>query len=132
MVLDMENGLTLENITRGLLGIAKIKEMLNSNLREDESVAVKQDNLTAAYEILQLVAEFLPAMRGGSFGEALQKSNGYSRAYREIKGHVRDTRNTKTDFKKVTKAIKVVAPILDNKQKIYFNKIIKIIDILNS
>ena len=132
MVLYMENGLTLDSITRGLLGVGKIREMLNSNLREEEGIAVKQDNLTAAYDTLQLVAEFLPAMRGGSFGEALQKSNSYSRAYREIKGHVRNTRNTKTDFKKVAKAIKLVAPILDNRQKVYFDKLIKMIDILNS
>jgi hypothetical protein len=128
----MENGLTLENITRGLLGVAKIREMLNSNLREENGITVKQDNLSAAYDILQLATEFLPAMRGGSFGEALQKSNSYSRAYREIKGHVRDTRNAKADIKKVAKAIKVVAPILDTRQKIYFDKLIKIVDILNS
>lgn len=132
MVLNMENGLTLESITRGLLGVAKIKEMLNSNLREDEGIAVKQDNLTTVYDTIQLIAEFLPAMRGGSFGEALQKSHSYSKAYREIKGHVRNNRNTKTDFKKVSKAIKVVSPILDKKQKIYFDKLVKVIDILNS
>lgn len=128
----MENALTLENITRGLLAIEKIREMLGSNLREEGGVAVKQDNLTTAYEILRLVSEFMPAMRGGSFAEALHRSNSYSRAYREIKGHIRDTRNMKTDFKKVAKAIKVVTPILDNRQKVYFDKLVKIIDILNS
>lgn len=128
----MENVLTLENITKGLLTITKIREMLNSNLREEDGVAVKQDKLTVANETLQLIAEFLPAMRGGSFTDALQKSSNYSRAYREIKGHVRGTRNTKTDFSKVAKTMKVVAPILDNRQKIYFDKLIKIMDILDS
>ncbi len=129
---DMENALTLENITKGLVALEKVRGMLGSNIREDGSAAVKQDKLTAAHEILNMLPEFLPAMRGGAFTEALQKSSGYSRAYREIKGHVRETRNKKTDFSKVAKAIKVVAPILDNRQKLYIEKLIKIIDILNS
>jgi hypothetical protein len=131
-VTDMENGLTLENITKGLLAIGKIKDMLESNLREDGDVAIKQDKLTAVQETLLLLGDFLPKMRSGSFSEALSKSSRYSRAYREIKGHIRNTRNTKTNFNKVAKAIKAVAPILDNRQKVYFDKLIKIMDILNS
>lgn len=129
---DMENALTLENITKGLIALEKVRGILGSNIREDGSAAVKQDKLAVANEILNMLPEFLPAMRGGTFTGALQKSSGYSRAYREIKGHVRDTRNKKTDFNKVAKAIKVVAPILDNRQKLYIEKLIKIIDILNS
>lgn len=128
----MEKGLTLENITKGLIAAEKIRDMFGKNLREEDGVAVKQDRLAAVHDTFELLSEFLPAMRGGAFTDALQKSSSYSRAYREIKRHVRETGQSKADFAKVVKSIKLVAPVLGNHQRMYADKIAKIIDILGN
>lgn len=126
----MEKGLTLEKITKGLVAAEKIRDMLGKNLREEGEAAVKQDNLATVHDTFELLSEFVPAMRGGAFADALQQSSSYSKTYREIKRHVRETGRSKADLSKVAKSIRLVAPVLGNRQKLYFDKIIKIMDIL--
>lgn len=128
----MDNKLSLEKITKGLQTVERIKQAFGSKPREDSKTSVKPDNLSLVRDTLQMIAEFWPDMRGGLFNEAFQQSNRYSGAYREIKKHFKDMRGQKTDISQVLKTFKVIMPVLDNRQKVNFDKIVKIIEILGT
>jgi hypothetical protein len=128
----MNSNLSIEKITKGLQAAERIKQLFNSKLREDAESSVKPDSLSVLRDTLQTVMEFWPDIRGGSFNRALQQSNKYSSAYREIKSHLKTVRGKKPDMNHIMNTFKVILPVLDNRQKVPFDKIIKILQILNS
>jgi hypothetical protein len=128
----MDNKLSLEKITKGLQTAERIKQLFNSKLREDSVSSVKPDSLSVLRDTLQTITEFWPDIRGGSFNRALQQSNKYSGAYREIKSHLKNVRGQKFDINQLMNTFKVIMPVLDNRQKVPFDKIMKIIQVLNT
>lgn len=128
----MPSGITVEKITRGLLVAQKIRQLYGSDAREESGASIRPDRVALLREALQTITEFVPATRGGRFSYAIDRSGRCSAAYREMKGHLRGSRGKKTDMKHVVKTLKVVTPVLDNRQKVYFDKLIKIFEILYS
>jgi hypothetical protein len=128
----MAGKLTLEQLTKGFQAAEKMKQIYSLKDREDSKVLVLNGSLTVLKEALQIIAEYFPNARGGSFHYALKKSTQYSKAYKEIKQHLRDSHGRKTDINHVLKSLKVVIPVLDTKKRVYFEKILKIFDVINS
>jgi len=131
----MKKQITLDDITNGLLTIQRIKQL---NSREslpdgvDSGSVVIPDKLTLLKETLTSVARFLPETRGFSINDALRISSSYSSAYRGIKHQVRDMKRGHIDTSQVISSLKLIVPLLENRQKIYMDKAVKIAEIITS
>ncbi|HEX2944726.1 MAG TPA: hypothetical protein VHT96_02085 [Clostridia bacterium] len=131
----MESPMNIENITNSLLVLQKIKQLRSSAQRgENAGVegAVHPDRLSLMLEILSVIEGFLPQTRGGSLALALRQGTRYSGAYRELKGHIRNISRSKLEMQHVMKTLKLVVPVLDNRQRVYLDKFIKIVEIIES
>lgn len=129
----MENKLSIENISNGLLTLQKLKQLYNPETRQeaDENQAhVRLDRLSLLLETLTSVSDFLPSSRGSSYSKAFRLGSRYSSAYREIKQHVRSMDTSRFDATQAIKSLKLVAPMLNNRQRVYMDKIVQIFDIL--
>lgn len=127
--------MNIENITNSLVVLQKLKQ-LHSPVRKDEkgniSGTVHPDRLTLMQEILTAIEGFMPQARGNSLGNALRQGSRYSGAYRDLKGHIRNMGRSRPDMQHIMRTLKLVAPVLDNRQKVYIDKFIKIIEIIQS
>lgn len=131
----MESRLNIESVTNGLLTVQKLKQLYKPAKRQEDGediTNVRPDKLSLLQDTLTAIKDFLPETRDSSFSEAFRQGSHYSRAYREIKHHVRDIGGNRTDMAQILKTLKLVIPILDNRQKIYMDKVVKIFDILQS
>lgn len=129
--------MNIENITNALVVMQKLKQ-LRSPAQRDENGSesgvgtVHPDRLTLMHEIFTVIENFLPLTRGGSFGLAFQQGSRYSGAYRELKSHIRTMGRSKPEMQHVMKTLRLVVPVLDNRQKVYLDKFIKIVEIIQS
>ena len=131
----MGNKLNIENVTKGLLTFQKLKELYKNENREEANGTdgdVKTDRLTILQETLSSINDFMPQTRGGSFGSAFRTGSRYSDAYRGIKQHIRNMNGRNIDAAHFLDIMKLVAPMLSNKQRVYMDKVVRIFDILQS
>ena len=113
----------------------KLKQLHTPAQRDENGSStgtVHPDRLTLMYEIFTVIENFLPQARGGSFGLAFQQGSRYSGAYRELKSHIRTMGRSKPEMQHVMKTLRLVVPVLGNRQKVYLDKFIKIIEIIQS
>jgi len=125
----------IEDITNGLLTLQKIKRLYDPEARaesEEASGNVHPDKLTLAQEILSAITKFIPQTRGASYSTAFSQGQRYSSAYRELKHHIRSMSRSTPDHNQILQGLKLVTPILGNRQKLYVDKIVKIVEILQS
>lgn len=131
----MDNSLNIENITNSLVVLQKLKQLHRPAQRDENgnlSGIVRPDRLTLMHEILSAIGGFLPQSRGGSFSTAFKMGSKYSGAYRDLKSHIRNMGRSKPEMQHVMKTLKLVSPVLDNRQKVFMDKFIKIIEIIQS
>ena len=131
----MESRLSIENVTNGLLTLQKLKQLYKPATRQEGSEDlnnVHQDKLILLQDTLTAITDFIPQTRGSSFSEAFRLGSHYSSAYRRIKQHVRDMDGNRLDTLQVLNGLKLVTPILSNRQRLYMDKFVKIFDILQS
>lgn len=134
MVNEMGN-LPIENITNGLLTLQKVRQLYQRQTRaegEDAYEYVQPDRLSLMQEILSTVTNLIPQTRGVSYSTAFSQGNRYSSAYRGLKQHIRGLNRNNPDQNQILKTVKLVLPILDNRQKVTLDKILKIVDILQT
>lgn len=129
----MKSGLTLDNITNGLLTIQKLRQ-LNNNASErdkaEDTSYIYSDKLSLLQETLNSVASFLPQTRGASISEALRISNTYSTAYRGIKHQVRDIKRGNFDISQILSGLRLLSPLLQNNQRLYVDKVVRAVEAL--
>jgi hypothetical protein len=133
----MESRLSIENVTNGLLTLQKLKQLYKPAARlEDgsgeDSSYIRPDKLHLLQETIMAIKSFVPETRGSSLSEAFQQGSRYSGAYREMKQHVRDMGRKNIDSTQLLKGLKLVVPVLNSRQRLYMDKIVKIFDILQS
>jgi len=135
MVNGMGN-LPIENITNGLLTLQKVRQLYQRQTRaegEDTDDYVQPDRLSLMQEILSTVGNFIPQTRGASYSAAFSQGSRYSSTYRGLKQHIRGmNRNRQPDQDQILQTVKLLLPILDNRRKVTVDKILKIVDILQS
>lgn len=134
MVNGMRN-LPIENITNGLLTLQKVRQLYQRQTRaegEDTYEYVQPDRLSLMQEILSTVSSFIPQTRGASYSTAFNQGNRYSSAYRGLKQHIRGLNRNMPDQDQILKTVKLLLPILDNRQRVTVDKILKIANILQS
>ncbi len=134
MVNEM-GSLPIESITNGLLTLQKVRQLYQKQTRaegEDTYEYVQPDRLSLMQEILSTVSNLIPQTRGVSYSTAFSQGNRYSSAYRGLKQHIRGLNRNTPDQNQILKTLRLVIPILDNRQKVTVDKILKIADILQS
>ena len=131
----MDNPINMESLTNSLVVLQKLKQLHSPQHRDENDNSagtVYPDRLTLMQEIFKVIEGFMPQTRGGTFGLAFRQGSRYSGAYRDLKSHIRNMGRSKPEMQHVMKTLKLVAPVLDNRQKVYMDKFIKIIDIIQS
>lgn len=130
----MEKGLSLDHITNSLLTLQKLKKLYSSSARQEDSIDddIQLDKLSLFRETLTAVAGFLPETRGSSISEAFRQGSHYCGAYRGMKQQVREINGNRLDSTQLLKSLRLVIPVLSNKQRLYMDKVVKIFDILQS
>lgn len=132
---EMGNLPGIEDITNGLLTLQKIKRLYHPEARtegEEASENVHPDKLSLTQEILSAITNFIPQTRGASYSTAFSQGQRYSSAYRELKHHIRSMNRSTPDHTQIIEGLKLVTPILGNRQKLYVDKVVKIVEILQS
>lgn len=135
MVSKMGNLPNIENLTNGLVTLQKIKQLYKPESRadgEEASEYIQPDRLSLIQEILSTVTNFIPQTRGTSYSIAFSQGNRYSSAYRDLKHQIKSMNRSTPNQNQILQTLKLAAPILDNKQKVYMDKVMKIVDILQS
>lgn len=144
MVSIMGNLPNIENITNLLLTIQKLKSLYEPKTRSEitnpegldsrsiPTEYVKPDKLSLMQDILSAVSSLTPQMRGPSYSTAFSCCNQYSSTYRELKRQIRGMNRSHFEPKRVLEILKLVTPILENRQKVFMDKTIRIIDILQT
>lgn len=129
----------IETITKGLLVIQRIKQLYNPAQRDaggQTAEVLQSDRLSLLQDTLTSISDIFPATRGGSFSEAFKMGSHYSSTYRGIKQHFREmgngVNNSNAGIIQLAKTLKVIAPALNSRQKVYMDKVVKIFDILVS
>ena len=89
------------------------------------------DKLSLMQETIKTIMNFFPHTRDGSFSNAISQGNKYGSAYRELKHHLKSMHRDTPGSPEIMKALKLVSSLLDSRHKVYLDKAIKIIDILN-
>ena len=131
----MGNLPNIENLTNGLVTLQKIKQLYKPESRadgEEASEYIQPDRLSLIQEILSTVTNFIPQTRGTSYSIAFSQGNRYSSAYRDLKHQIKSMNRSTPNQNQILQTLKLAAPILDNKQKVYMDKVMKIVDILQS
>lgn len=127
--------MNLENITNGLLALQRLKQLYSPPQRDEDGQDgsyLQPDRLTLLQDTLSAIANFMPATRGGSFSEAFRLGSHYSSTYKGIKQHVRNMNGSSFDLPQILKTLKIIAPVFSSRQKVHMDKVIRIIDILES
>ena len=127
--------MNLENITNALLSLQRLKQLYSPPQRDEDGQNesyLQPDRLTLLQDTLSSIANFMPATRGGSFGEAFRLGSHYSSTYRGIKQHVRNMSGRSFDMSQILETLKIIAPVFSNRQKVYMDKVIRIFDVLES
>lgn len=128
----MANKRTIETLTKGFDAAERIRQATRSNLREDESLAVKPSNLYIANEIFEILKDYAPEPQKEVLTNALFKTREYSNSYRSLKQHLHGTRGRNIAAVDVVKALEMMKPMLKNNQNILIDKMSKIFNILQS
>lgn len=131
----MRNLPNIENITNGLVTLQKIKQLYKPESRAEGTEVsgyIQPDRLSLIQEVLSTVTNFIPQARGTSYSIAFSQGNRYSSAYRDLKHQIKSMNRSSPNQTQILQTLKLAAPILDNKQKVYMDKIMKIVDILQS
>ncbi|MGE5614392.1 MAG: hypothetical protein ACM3XR_08295 [Bacillota bacterium] len=130
----MNKPLSIETITDGLITLRKLKQLyVPENRNEDGNTwDVHPDKLSLMKETIMTIKNFFPDTRDGSFSNAINQGNKYGSVYRELKSHLKNMNRNAPDSPDVTKTLKLISSLLDNRHKIYLDKAVKIIDILQS
>jgi hypothetical protein len=132
----MKNSVSIDDITNGLLTIQKVKQLYSKDHRafEDGSgQSVLPDRLSLMREIITSISRFMPQQtRGGTFSSAFEQGIRFSNAYRELKRHVGSMNRNSPADEDVFRFLKLMAPVLDMRQRVFMDKVVNIIDILRS
>jgi hypothetical protein len=130
----MTKPLNIESITDGLITLRKLKQLYvpenrNGNVNVGD---VHPDKLSLMQETITTIRNFLPHTRDGSFSNAINQGNKYGGVYRELKRQLKNMDRNVPDNPDIMKALKLISSLLDSRHKIYMDKAIKIIDILQA
>jgi uncharacterized ParB-like nuclease family protein len=140
----MGNLPNIENITNLLLTIQKIKHLYEPKTRSENKDSedagfhsasagyINPDKLSLMQDILSAVSSLTPQMRGPSYGAAFSCCNRYSNTYRELKRQIRGMNRSNFEPSRILEIMKLVTPILQNRQKVFMDKTLKIIEILQT
>ncbi len=131
----MESRINLENITNGLLVLQRLKQLYAPPLRDEEGqndTYLQPDRLTLLQDTLSAIANLMPPTRGSTFNEAFRLGSHYSSTYRGIKQHVSTMSGSAFDMPQLLKTLKIIAPVFSSRQKVYMDKVIRIVDVLES
>jgi len=128
----MNNKLSLENITMLLQAADKIRNAGNPELRGDDSISVSPDKLSKIKETMQIISGYLPETHRLPFNNALISCNRYCSTYCSLKKHLRGLKGQKPDVNHILSTLKVVMPMLENKQTAPLRKAVSIIEAMRN
>ncbi|HHW47760.1 MAG TPA: hypothetical protein GXX14_03970 [Clostridiaceae bacterium] len=122
----------LEAIANGFYAASRIQKALNSDFETSPGTSVRSSTLDKIYEVFNIIDKYSPESYRRNVSDIVKKSFRYSRAYKDIKQHLYSARNKKADKDMFINTLKVLKPILSNKQIMLVDKFIKITEILYS
>lgn len=130
----MGNQLSLDNITNTLLTLQKLRYLYDPKARSEnrDPRYVEPDKLSLMQELLSVASSLMPQMRGPSYSVAFSSCNQYSSTYRNLKRQIRGMSRINFDQNSILEILKLVTPILENRQRLFVDKTVKIIDILQA
>jgi hypothetical protein len=126
----MEKKLSIEKVTALLQAVEKIKSA--RDVREGGNVSVRPDTISMLHDAMQIVCEYLPDTHKNNFSNALKSSHHYCGTYKNLKSHIRELDGQNPDFDNISKTVKVIMPMLDNRQKAPINKILNVLEALRN
>jgi len=132
----MDNSLNIDKLTNGLVTLQKVRQLYNKDHRlsdDGSDTHVYDDRLSLMRDILTTITDFVPQTRSGSFSHAFDQGIRFSSAYRELKRHVGGmSRSRSLSQEDVSRTLKLMLPVLDMRQRVYLDKVIRIMEILTS
>jgi hypothetical protein len=131
----MENSLNIEKLTNGLVTLQQVKQLYKKDKRSSDDGSdryIQPDRLSLMRDILTTITDFVPQTRSNTFSNAFEQGIRFSSAYRELKRHVGSMNRNAPAQEDMFRTLKLFLPVLDMRQKVYMDKVVKIIDILMS
>ena len=127
----MENNNTLEYIANGFHAAHRIRNLYTSNINRSSELSVLPSDITTLSEVLKIICDYLPEINKAPLNRAIDQSNLYSEAIRNLKKHVATSRGQKFDMNNVARTLSIVQPLLGDNHKALLQKLIKIYEIMN-
>ncbi len=132
----MDRYAKLEQITGGLNAVNKMRKAVeknNSQKRDDSPEAQRDNSMCLIKDILNVIGEYSSSTRqGGSLINAVGKCDSLSCTYKDLKNHLRTMDSRGPSGEGILKTLDLIRPALDSKSKTTIEKMLKIIEIINS
>jgi hypothetical protein len=128
----MSENNTVNSIANGFNAARKIYKIKNTSVRNDYSTTVNQSIVSYVIEALQVICDYSPENGKQFLREVINKSNLYNNTYLGLRDHVYDTYNQKITVKNLARTLEIIHPVLQNRNKLIVEKILKIYEIINS
>lgn len=122
----------LNTIANGINAVSKIQEVISSSPGNNPKTTVREDKKTTLIDILHIIAEYSPDRSGNLLSDILNRSEQYCDSYKNVKLHLNSTRNQRVNRQNFINTLSVIKPLLDNRNKVMINKVLRIYEILFS
>mgnify|MGYP000918282395 CR=1 FL=1 len=122
----------LEAIANGFYAASRIQKILNTDFETSPGTSVRYSSFDKISEIFNIIDKYSPESYRQNVSGIVKKSMRYSRVYKDLKQHLYSARNKKADRDMFINTLKVIRPILNNRQILIVDKFLKIAEILYS
>ncbi len=122
----------LDQVARGIQAAERVRYAYHSSLRAGSGVPGTYDKVTMLNNVLAAITDYCPAGSRTSISEALETSSRYCSNYRNVKNHFRSLQGSKPGGREVANTLKVLSPMLGSRSSSTVDKILLLMEILNS
>jgi hypothetical protein len=123
---------SLNMITNCFLAAEQIRKVNRQPLNEGEYRSVIPGNEDALYQILSIIANYSPEKYKKPLTETISKVDVYRKSYKGLKRNISTMRDQGFNRNQFIEILSLMQPVLDTRKQNMINKILKLIELLDS
>ncbi len=123
----MDKGEFYTNIANGFYAASKIKNMQIGASRK--KAGLREESIPLISEVLQVIAEHSPHMYKNTLHHSASRTKIYGETYMNLREHLNNPESRRPDRHNFVRFIRILNPILNERQRIIADKIMKLYEI---
>jgi hypothetical protein len=127
----MDKRKKLDNIANGFYAAGKIRDVYQSNLRSDNTAAVRASSTDLLGQILNIITQYSPEKHQEPLKRTLQKSSTYIETYKSLKQHMKTPESRSMSRHNFVHTLMLMSPILSNRRQLMVEKVLKLYELFD-